>query len=696
MEEDVCLVQMPYGPLEHPSIALGVLHASLRGAGISSRVLYANLQFADQVGLEVYAALTSVPSDSLLGEWTFSGAAFPGFSPDHRRFLEVNREALGGSETNAALRIVQRLERRDARSGPAEIVARVRALAPGFVEKVARQILDSGARIVGCTSTFQQHCPSIALLRRIHELDPDVVTMIGGANCEGPMGWAAHRLFPWIDFVASGEADLVFADLCRRILEDGRWIPLGEIPHGIFGPGHRLAGHSTFGGDGCGIPRAVVRDMDRVPVPDYDDYFVALRESQVGRYVEPGLLVETSRGCWWGEKSHCTFCGLNGTGMVYRSKSPGRVIGEFAELASRYGLRRFEVVDNILDTGYFDTVLPRMAELDEPYYTFFETKANLNRRQMELLAGAGVRWIQPGIESLHPEILRLIAKGTTPWINLQLLRWAHELGIRVEWLFLYGVPGEKDEWYAQMAAWLPAIAHLQPPTGAIRIQFDRFSPYQQRPERYGLRLSVNEAYLGVYPVTEREAWDLAYFFEDYHDTRRGVIDLEGDRTPGLRDWRIAVREWRLAWMRARPGSGVRPPELLLRRDGPAVVVVDTRACAVEAEHELDPLAAAVIAACDTARTAQGLARAASEIAGRDLVWESLRPVVTDLLARRILLDLGGRLVSLPVAEGSPKPPHDFPGGRLLVSRCIEDRLAAMQLGSVTRELEASTVQVGES
>ena len=38
----------------------------------------------------------------------------------------------------------------------------------------------------------------------------------------------------------------------------------------------------------------------------------------LGRPVD---VVETSRGCWWGERSHCTFCGLNGMGMTYRSKN---------------------------------------------------------------------------------------------------------------------------------------------------------------------------------------------------------------------------------------------------------------------------------------------------------------------------------------------------------------------------------------
>ncbi len=35
---------------------------------------------------------------------------------------------------------------------------------------------------------------------------------------------------------------------------------------------------------------------------------------------------ETSRGCWWGQKKHCTFCGLNPLGMNYRAKSPERAV----------------------------------------------------------------------------------------------------------------------------------------------------------------------------------------------------------------------------------------------------------------------------------------------------------------------------------------------------------------------------------
>ena len=160
-------------------------------------------------------------------------------------------------------------------------------------------------------------------------------------------------------------------------------------------------------------PRPLIRDMDALPTPDYDDYFEALRASTLSTLIRPGLLAESSRGCWWGEKSHCTFCGLNGTGMKYRSKSPERVLTELAELSRRYGVNGIQFVDNILDMSYFRTMLPRLAAEGGRYALFYETKANLKREQVKLLAEAGVRWIQPGIESLDDNVLRLIGKGNS-------------------------------------------------------------------------------------------------------------------------------------------------------------------------------------------------------------------------------------------------------------------------------------------
>src|SRR3954454_17752260 len=98
----------------------------------------------------------------------------------------------------------------------------VRGHCVAYVEHLADAIVARRPRIVGCSSVFQQHCASLALLKRIRELKPDTVLLMGGANCEGEMGVETVRTFPWVDCVVSGEADGMFPELCRTLLAQGR------------------------------------------------------------------------------------------------------------------------------------------------------------------------------------------------------------------------------------------------------------------------------------------------------------------------------------------------------------------------------------------------------------------------------------------------------------------------------------------
>jgi radical SAM superfamily enzyme YgiQ (UPF0313 family) len=131
-----------------------------------------------------------------------------------------------------------------------------------------------------------------------------------------------------------------------------------------------------------------VRDLDALPYPEYDDYFGS--ESQVRPADGRGyVLMETPRGCWWGEKQHCTFCGLNGNSMAYRAKSPARALDEIFTLTARYRTHRVEMVDNILDMGYFRSLLPELERRGVSLDIFYETKANLRKDQVALLRAAG-------------------------------------------------------------------------------------------------------------------------------------------------------------------------------------------------------------------------------------------------------------------------------------------------------------------
>src|SRR6185369_1726521 len=223
---------------------------------------------------------------------------------------------------------------------------------------------------------------------------------------------------------------------------------------------------------------------------------------------------------------------------------------ELSELKRIYGIGNIQFVDNILDMSFFKTVLPKLAAVEEKYSLFYETKANLKREQVELLAQAGVYWIQPGIESLDDRALKLLEKGNSTTMNMQLLKWCCELGIDVSWNLLCGIPGESDSWYANMANWLPAIFHLQPPTGVSRVRYDRFSPYQMRPHDFDLPLEPSRTYQYVYPFASESLMRLAYSFEDRK--RKQHMHRAMSDEPGQQRLREVVLQWNDLWRASKP------------------------------------------------------------------------------------------------------------------------------------------------
>ena len=666
---EVCLVLMPYAALQRPSIALGLLKQALQDADISTVGLYLNLWFAEMVGIESYNICSQTSIEFLAGEWTFAAAAFPDASRNDEEYLrrleafhsqlERNKRLEDGEKLISGLRLLRR------------------AASP-FADAAARRILETGARIIACSSTFDQHTASLALLRRIRELDPSVITMMGGANCETAMGEATHRNFPWVDYVMSGEGDGLIVDLCRMVLERGRDIQPAELPAGVLGPRHRTDGKSSK----HRLQRASFHNLDALPVPDFSDYFETLRHSTLSEAIAPGLLLETSRGCWWGQTHHCTFCGLNGSSMGYRSKSPDRVLSEIQELQNRHGIANFEVVDNILDMAYFKSVLPQLARDGQERQFFYEVKASLSRDLVRMLRESGIIWIQPGIENLHTEVLRLMDKGVRGWQNIQLLKWAREFGIRVSWSILWDFPGEKDAWYAQMARWLPLLEHLQPPSSPlIRLRYDRYSVYHSHAEKFGLKLWPVSAMRFIYPLSIEELSDLTYFFIE--EGRSDIFGIVGNdcnpqmKRPGIEAVLKVAETWKQRFW-----SDLPPILNMTDRDNKTLEILDTRHCARQYRTKLVGLAREVYLACDLAPRADYL----PELLARDFDLhpsaDELAAVIDDLQQRGLLLSLDDRLIALAV-RGSlpPLPTHRaFPGG------FIEERSRSQpKLRTVVRE-----------
>jgi ribosomal peptide maturation radical SAM protein 1 len=485
------LVSMPFMDAHRPSIQLGLLKSLATAHGFPARTLHAYLSFAAQIGKEDYQLLAQ-HRGPMLGEWLFSLAAFREAAPDQDSQLLAE---LADDHSYLAVSSAE-LRTRLTRLREVEI--------PAFLDALVDGVPWHDVAIAGFSSTFQQNTASFALARRLKERHPHIFTLFGGANFDGDMGPEYVRAFDWIDAAIIGEADDAFPRLLSALAAG---IDLRAVP------GIALR---VDGGVSVTPPLPPTRQLDDLPTPDYEEYFTLAENVGV---VTPAqrrriwLPIETSRGCWWGAKHHCTFCGLNATTMQFRAKSSSRVLAELAEQSRRYRSFRFEAVDNILEPSYLTDLFPKLAEIEAGYEFFYEVKANLSRAQVKLLAQAGVAHIQPGLESLSSHVLRLMRKGVRAVQNVNLLRWCQYYGLRVSWNLLWGFPGETEQDYADQAAAMPHLHHLQPPESAGRIWLERFSPlFTGQDTRQLAERTPELSYRYVYPdVVDLER--VAYFFD---------------------------------------------------------------------------------------------------------------------------------------------------------------------------------------
>ena len=605
----VALVNMPFGHASYPSIQLGTLTPLLKARGVEVQSHYLNLYFAQQIGFPLYDLLCE--KQLLLGEWLFSRLLFRD-NPKHAQYLRAFKPLVeevcrtGG----CSLSFIEEIEQR---------------IAPQFLTWALSSIDWGQYRVIGFTSMFHQNVASVTLAKLIKDVYPDVAIVFGGAHYDGDMGLEYFRAFPWIDYIVVGEGEEPFPALVSHLV-NGRE---GGIPPGVA---HRDGDQLRFQPN-----TQLFSDFARMGPPDYDDYFRQLEEVRPASFkgLDRILLYEASRGCWWGEKHHCTFCGLNAQSMKFRSKSPEQVFEEMRYLSSRYDTTRFRLVDNIIEMKYVEDVFGKLAAGHYDLEFFIETKSNLSKKQVHTLASGGVKSMQPGIESLSQATLHEMDKGVSPLQNLQCLRWCSYYNIHVSWNILLGFPGETNEDYRKQINLIPAILHLQPPEGVGKLWLERFSPYFTRPQQYGVRITgPGMAYEYVYDPKRIDLNKIAYDFEYEVDAKIDANLFE--ELTGL------AAEWK-----RRYASGDKP-FLFYAKSLEHATVYDGRGQGPPTRERYDWPAALIIELCS--ETPKSLEQIRDGVKGareaRATEDASVDAALAQLLSKRVLYEERGKYLTL--------------------------------------------------
>jgi ribosomal peptide maturation radical SAM protein 1 len=661
------LVSMPWTVTRAPSIQLGLLKALLDRAGLSAGTCHFYVDFFDAVAQKLGRRRVSTDTydafGERLGEWAFAVPPLRAHptAPDDEAWRAWAAEFRGPASVAAALR--------------------VRELVPAFLERCAAEILASAPRVVGFSTTFQQNVPSLVLAQLLKLRDPSLKIVFGGANCEGPMGAALHRLYPFIDVVVRGEAESVVPRLFLELVEGqpvtsqpGLCIRRGTTVHVVE---ERVIDDRLEAGSHVVAPSRLARrpelapastaptDLNDVPLPVYDEYFARAERGALGYQLDRRWLpYESARGCWWALKHICTFCAANAQYLSFRAKAPGRVMGDLATLSERHATSHVWFVDNIMDERYLRELFPAMVARGQKVSMFVETRAHVRKEQLRAMRDAGVMMVQLGIESLSTPILRLMDKGTSATQNIRVIKWSAELGIQAFYNLIYGFPGEAPSAYAEMADLIPSLSHLEPPEMPVRLRLDRFSPYFRDPDRFGIEiLGPRHSRQWVHDLDESDLAEIEYFFRfRYKDGR------DPDRYVGR--FVDACRSWKASWKRG-------AHTLVLRQEGGGLRIRDERQDVAAADYVLDELGAQIYRLCDAGAASKQIWSALHASTPYALSATALESFLERLVALRLAVHVDGKYLAvapeLPHAAELARPA--LPAVSLSVPRSMRARVA---------------------
>lgn len=268
----------------------------------------------------------------------------------------------------------------------------------------------------------------------IKRLKPATVVIAGGIH--PTVEYAAVIASPYVDYVVRGEGEHVLVELIEFLLGNGPLPAVGLV--------YRRSGAVIV------QEQAVVRELDRLPWPDYslvrfEDYSqVGPRVGPLRPLAYPYMRLSVTRGCPFG----CSFCQVAAiNGKTVRVRDPLDVVRHLLECKDRFGIRSLQFDDDniVANRTFFKQLLETMIEkeLDLPFVIGAFAIFLLADDLLDLMVAAGCKGINVAIESGSNRVLMDIVQKP---VNLrtvpaQIAR-VKDRGLFVLANFIIGYPGE--------------------------------------------------------------------------------------------------------------------------------------------------------------------------------------------------------------------------------------------------------------
>lgn len=294
---------------------------------------------------------------------------------------------------------------------------------------------------------FQPDCVGISVLSSeyasilditaaiIKETNKDIITIAGGVHVTTQYYRVLENKD--INYAVRGEGEYVLSDLLAYLNGEATFPGKGVV-------------FRNGGGNITALPPDLIRDLDALPLPNYDLVDYPAYTNTGPRYgvdsvhLYPYARLLTSRGCPFG----CSFCQVESiSGKKWRMRSPEKVVDELAFLKAKYGIKAFIFED--------DNPFGQKKRTKEMLCLIKERDLNLKWKAagvavflmdeeiFKLMAETGCQMIGIAVESGTERILKQVIKKPVDLKKVPaMIKMAQKYGLYVAANFIIGFPGE--------------------------------------------------------------------------------------------------------------------------------------------------------------------------------------------------------------------------------------------------------------
>ena len=578
----LALVSMPWAIFNRPSVQLGTLKSWLtqQDQQIEVQCLHPYLEVAAAIGLDRYRVIAESP---WAAEALYCGLLFP-------EMVETAEQIFQQSISKKTARYRN-------------------LLAP--LDNQLQNWLDthdfSNCDLLAFSICFSQLPASLYAARAVKQRWPELTIVFGGSSCTRELSSSLLNVFQEIDYIITGEGEQPLHALIRCLAAGRRPVPANQ---NILS---RQENSPLLPAMAVPVNQSI-SDLAKLPLPDYGDYFLQVRES--GLRFNPVLPLEFSRGCWWNK---CTFCNLNLQWHGYRFKKNSQMIAEVKSMVAKHQCIDFTFTDNALPIKEADLFFTELAESSLDLRFFAEIRTLKKPGTYNEYRLGGLSAVQIGIEAFSESLLLRMRKGTTVMENLAAMKYALTADIILEGNLILEFPGSTEQERDETLRNLELVLPFRPLTAA-GFFLGHGSPVCSHPRAYGIRaITPHPNNKKLYPPAILQQLDML------------IKSYRGDRTIQKKQWqpvRAKIEQW-LSFHRQRKDPSI--PALSYRDGGNFIDIRQELPNSPPLHHRLTGLSRKIYLACEQPITKNKLLSSFSQV-----TKEQLLTFLTDLEQKKIL------------------------------------------------------------